>query len=77
VTFVPLTPVAPGELLPCGSNPDGSIREFFANPADVDELLRDGIRMRELGTMRFFRCRLTATPYYANGDVQIQVVPVS
>lgn len=70
----PQPAVRPGELLPCGSNPSGTHREFFANPADIPDLLANGVTVREHGTTLRFHCSLSPTPYYANGDVQVVLV---
>jgi hypothetical protein len=70
----PLRAVPPGELLPCGSNAAGTHREFFAHRDDVPGLLADGIWVTEHGTRKHFLVRLTPTPLYANGDVQIECV---
>jgi hypothetical protein len=75
--FVPLRPVPAGEMRPCGENVSGTIREFFVNPADVDDLVANGVRVREYGRPIRFRCELTATPYYSNGDVQVRLIEVS
>jgi hypothetical protein len=58
--------------MPCGSDPSGSHLEFFANPADVADILRDGATLVDaLGGRRRYRAWLSSTPYYANGDVQL------
>jgi hypothetical protein len=67
----------PGELWPCGTNPDGSVREFFAHKDDVQTLLADGLTVNEMSTRLVFQCEMTATPFYGNGDVQIRAVRVS
>jgi hypothetical protein len=63
--------VAPGELLPCGSSPDGRHREFFAHETDVPSLLADGILITLDGVPQRFRVALSPTPHYGNGDVQV------
>lgn len=73
--FQPLKPTDPGVLQPCGENPSGTIREFFAHPDDVDDLLANGVRRIEVdGTLKRFRAQLTATPHYSNGNVQIRLI---
>lgn len=67
----PQPSVPPGELLPCGSSPDGTHREFFANPADVEDLIRNGITLNDGNRKTRYRVGLSPTPFYANGDVQV------
>lgn len=61
--------------MPCGENESRTVLEFFANPENIPALLRDGITTRlPDGSRVEYRVRLTPTPYYANGDVQIQAM---
>lgn len=73
MSWQPQRAVERGVLMPCGSNIDGSIREFFVNPEDVEELLRDGVTVHDHGAVVHYKAQLTATPYYDNGDVQIRL----
>ena len=73
--FRPLSPTPVGTLQPCGENGPRTVLEFFANAEDVPALLKDGITTRKPdGTKVVYTVRLTSTPYYANGDVQIQAI---
>ena len=69
-----LKPTGRGTLRPCGENGTGTVLEFFANPADIPDLLANGITTTRDGGKVTFTCRLTSTPYYRNGDVQIQAI---
>lgn len=61
--------------MPCGENGPRTVLEFFANPANIPALLKDGITTRlPDGTKVVYSVRLTSTPYYVNGDVQIQAM---
>lgn len=72
--FTPLRPVEVGTLKPCGENASGTVLEFFANPADIPDLLTNGITATIDGVKTCYTVRLTSTPHYTNGDVQIQAL---
>jgi hypothetical protein len=73
--FRPLSPTPVGTLAPCGENGPRTVLEFFANPEDIPALLKDGIttKLPDGSTVKY-SVRLTSTPFYENGDVQIQAL---
>lgn len=73
-TWHPLPATPPGVLQPCGENTSGTVLEFFANPADIPDILTNGITATIDGVKVRYSVRLSSTPCYPNGDVQVQAM---
>lgn len=69
----PLSPTPEGTLMPCFSNPSGSLVEFFAHPKTADEVVVEGVSVRgEVIGSRRYRCEIVGR--WPNGDVQLRCV---